>query len=236
MSQVISLLHRPIYTYPQVDRLLGLTENTARRWINGYKRGSRSYDPIIRPEARNTTWVMWGEYVEARLLAGWRDFDRLPIPKLRQLAEYLRRESGEEFPLATHATLMRPEGPTMVWKAQQVAELPEDLAMEVTTGQIVWTPVVQQLLDAATFAPDTTPDQRQMVTDLSAADDYPLIRLDVRRRGGEPVISGRNVRAATIADLVAAGEQPDDIAEWYQLTIEEIDQAVGYFRSHLRIA
>ncbi|MDQ3988995.1 MAG: DUF433 domain-containing protein, partial [Actinomycetota bacterium] len=184
----------------------------------------------------NTTWVVWGEYVEARLLAGWRDVDRLPIPKLRQLAEYLRRESGEEFPLATYATLMRPEGRTMVWRAQQVAELPEDLAMEVTTGQIMWTPVVQRLLDAAAFAPDTTPDQWQMVTDLSADDDYPLIRLDVRRRGGEPVISGRNVRAATIADLVAAGEQPDDIAEWYQLTTEEIDQAVGYFRSHLRIA
>jgi len=77
---VISLLHRPIYTYSQVDRLLGLTSGTARRWINGYRRGRRIYEPIIRPESRNTTWVTWGEYVEARLLANWRDLDNLPIP------------------------------------------------------------------------------------------------------------------------------------------------------------
>lgn len=35
VAHVISLLHRPVYTYPQVDRLLGLTSGTARRWING---------------------------------------------------------------------------------------------------------------------------------------------------------------------------------------------------------
>ena len=194
------------------------------------------YPPIIRPETRNTTWVMWGEYVEARLLAGWRDVDRLPIVKLRKLADYLRRESGEEYPLATYATLMRPEGRSMVWEAQRFADLPQDLAVEVTTGQIVWTPIVERLVDAAGFAPDTTPDGRQLVAELTADDDYPLIKLDVRRRGGEPVIGGRNIRAATIADLIAAGERAEDVSEWYELTSEEIDQAIGYARRHPRIA
>lgn len=233
---MISLLHQPVYTYPQVDRLLGLTSGTARRWINGYRHGRRTYKPIIRPEARNTTWVTWGEYVEARLLANWRDLDRLPIPKLRRLAEYLRRETGQEFPLATHSTLMRPEGRTMVWQAQQFADLPEDLAVEVGTGQIVWTPVVGRLVEAADFSPDTTPDGRRMVSELTADEDFPLIKLDVRRRGGQPVIQGRNVLASTIAELVAAGEPREDVADWYDLSAEQINQAVGYYRRHLRIA
>lgn len=236
VAQVISLLRRPVYTYPQVDRLLGLTSGTARRWINGYRRGRRAYEPIIRPEARNTTWVTWGEYIEAMLLVNWRDLDKLPIPKLRRLAEYLRRETGEEFPLATYSTLMRPEGRSMVWRAQQFADLPEDLAVEGGTGQIVWTPVVERLVEAAGFGPDTTPDGRQMIDELTANEDFPLIKLDVRRRGGQPVIKGRNVRASTIAELVAAGESRHDVAEWYDLTAEQIDQAVGYFRRHLRIA
>ncbi|MGH3980319.1 MAG: DUF433 domain-containing protein, partial [Pseudonocardiaceae bacterium] len=166
----------------------------------------------------------------------WRDLDKLPIPKLRRLAEYLRRETGEKFPLATYSTLMRPEGRTMVWQAQQFADLPEDLAVEVGTGQIVCTPVVERLVEAADFGPDTTPDGRRMISELTADEDFPLIKLDVRRRGGQPVIQGRNVRASTIAELVAAGESREDVAEWYDLTAEQIDQAVGYFRSHLRIA
>jgi hypothetical protein len=48
VTQVTSLPHRPIYTYPQVDRLLGVTSGTARRWVNGYQRGRRAYEPIIR--------------------------------------------------------------------------------------------------------------------------------------------------------------------------------------------
>lgn len=211
--QVISLLHQPVYIYSQVDRLLELTSGTARRWINGYRHGRRTYDPIIRPQSRNTTWVTWGEYVEARLLANWRDVDKLPIPKLRRLAEYLRRETGDEFPLATYSTLMRPEGKTIAWQAQQFADLPEDLAVEVATGQIVWTPVVERLVQAANFGPDTTPEGRRMVSELTADDDFPLIKLDVRRRGGQPVIQGRNVRASTIAELVAAGESREDVAE-----------------------
>ena len=75
-----------------------------------------------------------------------------------------------------------------------------------------------------------------MIAELTADEDFPLIKLDVRRRGGQPVIKGRNVRASTIAELAAAGESRDDVAEWYDLTAEQIDQAVGYFRRHLRIA
>jgi uncharacterized protein (DUF433 family) len=50
------------------------------------------------------------------------------------------------------------------------------------------------------------------------------------------VIQGRNVRASTIAELVAAGESREDVAEWYDLSAEQINQAVGCYRSHLRIA
>ncbi|MGH3928413.1 MAG: DUF433 domain-containing protein [Pseudonocardiaceae bacterium] len=131
---------------------------------------------------------------------------------------------------------MRPEGRTMVWRAQRFADLPEDLAVEVGTGQLVWTPVVERLVAAAEFSADTTPDGRRMISELTADEDFPLIKLDVRRRGGQPVIQGRNVRASTIAELTTAGESPEDVAEWYDLTTEQIDQAVGYFRRHLRIA
>jgi uncharacterized protein (DUF433 family) len=96
--------------------------------------------------------------------------------------------------------------------------------------------VVERLVEAADFGPDTTPQGRRMVTEFTTDDDFPLITLDVRRRGGQPVIKGRNVRASTIAELVAAGESREDVAEWYDLTAEQIGQAVGYFRRHLRIA
>jgi hypothetical protein len=43
---VTSLLDRAIYSYSDVDRLVGLRPGTARRWLEGYERSDRYYDPV----------------------------------------------------------------------------------------------------------------------------------------------------------------------------------------------
>lgn len=44
------MLDRALYSYGDVDRLVGLHAGTARRWLEGYERGGRFYDPVLRPE------------------------------------------------------------------------------------------------------------------------------------------------------------------------------------------
>jgi uncharacterized protein (DUF433 family) len=63
-----------------------------------------------------------------------------------------------------------------------------------------------------------------------------MVNVNPQLRGGEPVIAGRNVRVSTIAGLVRGGEAPFDVADWYELTTDQIRQAVGYDTLHARIA
>jgi hypothetical protein len=56
----------------------------------------------------------------------------------------------------------------MVWRSQKFADLPEALAVEVASGQIVWTPVVERLVEAADFGPDSTSQDQRMVVELAA--------------------------------------------------------------------
>ena len=53
MGTVIDLLERPTYSFGQVDGLLRLAQGTAQRWIDGYDRAGKRYDPVIR-EATTT--------------------------------------------------------------------------------------------------------------------------------------------------------------------------------------
>lgn len=103
-AQVISLLDRPTYTHPQVDRLLSLSTGTANRWLNGYRRGGRFYEPILRIERSTTRWVTWGEFVETRLLANYRDVDDIPTTRMRKAVEFLRADSAPSTrsPAATY--------------------------------------------------------------------------------------------------------------------------------------
>ena len=55
MGDVLPMLERPVYTYREVDRLLGLNQDTAKRWINGYRRGgpgTGAVSKVISPSDR----------------------------------------------------------------------------------------------------------------------------------------------------------------------------------------
>lgn len=65
----LSLLDHAVYSYADVDRLVGLQPGTALRWLEGYTRQGRFYEPVLREERSGSDVVTWGEMVEARLLA-----------------------------------------------------------------------------------------------------------------------------------------------------------------------
>lgn len=235
MGDLVSLLDRPVYTYPQVDRLLGLSDGTANRWLNGYKRKGVFYEPILRPQRQGTRWVTWGEFVETRLFAGYRDVDQIPVRRMRRVVEVLRERSHRTYPLAHAQPYLRPEGRLMLWEAQKEAGLPDDeFAVVLESGQLVLSPWVDK------FVKDTdlveTSDEDSSVNWIRPDSDFPSVHVHPLLRGGEPVIDGRNVRVATLAGLVRGGENIADVAEWYELPEDQVRQAVNYDRIHLRIA
>ena len=77
-----SLLDRAIYSYADVDRLVGVHVGTARRWLEGYSRKDHFYAPVLRAEPTGSDVVTWGEMVEARLLAEFRDRN-VPLYRMR---------------------------------------------------------------------------------------------------------------------------------------------------------
>src|SRR5258708_38068828 len=82
MGTVTDLLERPVYSLVQVDRLLALHTGTARRWLEGYERNGKADPPVVRPTPTGTDSVTWGELVETRFLAEYRD-KGVPIVHIR---------------------------------------------------------------------------------------------------------------------------------------------------------
>ncbi|MGH3711554.1 MAG: hypothetical protein ACRDRQ_26400 [Pseudonocardiaceae bacterium] len=116
MGQVVSMLERPVYSYAEIDRLLRLTPGTAKRWIDGYKRAGRVYEPVVRQERTGSPWVTWGEFVETRLLFEFRS--SVPMIKLRPVVEWLRERASRDYPLAYARPFLAPEGKELLVAAQ----------------------------------------------------------------------------------------------------------------------
>ncbi|MEX2195220.1 MAG: DUF433 domain-containing protein [Thermoleophilaceae bacterium] len=223
---VINLLERETYSFGQVDRLLGLPAGTARRWIDGYERAGKYYDPVVREDSTGHDIATWGEFVETRLLSEYRDAG-VPMIRMRPVIEVLREEMQTPYPLASARTWLRPHGQELVREVQERVGLERRLALvEIRTGQAVvqWSDEAEAFrrsIDWSGESDEAVPERLRPASDLQG------IVIDPLRGFGEPVVRG-GVRTEIIAELFMAGESPEMIAENYDVPRALVDQAVRY--------
>ncbi|MFC9980392.1 DUF433 domain-containing protein [Gordonia sp. NPDC127522] len=219
---VTNVLHRDVYLYNEVDRLTGLRAGTARRWINGYSRNGRDYAPILREQRRDTEWVTWGEFVETRILAEYRDQKAVKTTRLRAAVDALRQEFQIDYPLARYRPYIdiRPQHIELDLKLSS-----EEGRLIIETGQMILTDG-RPLIERAQLAEDESGEKfaEQISSDLT----YPGIVLHPGRFGGQPTFEGRRVSVETIAGIVAYGEPVEDVAATYGLSIVQVRSASEY--------
>lgn len=213
-----SLLDRAIYSYADVDRLVGLRAGTAKRWLEGYQRQGHFYAPVLREESTGSDSVTWGEMVEARLLAEFRDRN-VPVQRMRPAIVRLRDEFGR-YPLAHAHPFLDVEGRELVQVVQQEVGLERGLQLVVVRdGQFVLTDAAQRFSSAVEYTDDVAgllrPDPRT-----------PDVVMDPRRAFGQPAV--RNVRTDSLAEDYRAGTSREDLADLYELSLEQIDEAIRF--------
>lgn len=224
-ATVTNLLDRETYGFGQVDRLLGLRGGTARRWIDGYDRAGKHYDPVVRESTTGEETATWGEFVETRLLSEYRDAG-VPLLRMRPVIEALREELNTRYPLASARTWLRPAGRELVREVQERVGLERRLSLVVVrTGQTIpeWSPEAEEFRRSVDWSDDTdsaTPTRLRPVQDLHD------VVIDPLRGFGEPVVRG--VRTEIIAELFSAGDPPEMIADAYDLHPSMVQEAVRY--------
>jgi uncharacterized protein (DUF433 family) len=225
MPKVIDLLSRPVYGLSQVDDLLGLHSGTARRWIDGYTRAGRNYPPVIRENHTGDEAATWGEFVETRLLAQYRDAG-VPLIRMRPAIEVLRDQLQTRYPLASAKTWLDVDGRELVWKVQDQVGLERPLSLVVVrTGQTAldWSLPADAFRRSIEWTGEGNDAQPKLVhPDV----DLDQVVIDPLRGFGEPVV--RNVRTEIISELFRTGDSPDGIAEIYELGRDAVLQALRY--------
>jgi uncharacterized protein (DUF433 family) len=220
-AATVDLLDHPVYGLNQVDRLLGLKPGTARRWIDGYTRSDRDYPPVVRPEPTGSEIVTWGEFVETRLLAEYREAG-VPMFHLRPAVERLRDRFATPYPLAHAHPFLDVTGRELVMKVQESVGLERELQLVVARNdQIVLAERAERFTRSATYRlSDGVVELLRPVAEIAE------VVIDPLRQFGEPVV--RAVRTEIISEQVRAGESVDAISEIYELARSEVEAAIRY--------
>lgn len=220
MTQPIDLLARPVYGMGQVDWILRLHPGTASRWIDGYARAGKDYPPIVRLAKTGDERVTWGEFAEARLLSEFRHAG-VPIQRMRPAVEALREQFDQMYPLAHALPYLDERGRELVQKVQERVGLEKQLQLVVVrSGQLVLTTQTDQFVQSVDFA------DQGVVRRMHPLPDLKHVWLDPLRQFGEPVV--RSVPTSVIAEQARAGDTPELIASLYDLSGDEVWQAIRY--------
>lgn len=216
-----TLLDRIIYSMSDVDLYLGLHPGTARRWIDGYQSRGRSYPPVIRPERTDDDSVSWGEFVETRLLANYRSRG-VSLQRLRPAVQKLRQEFATPYPLAFAGPYLDVDGRELVRRVQVETETARELQIVVVRNdQLVLAGPARDFAEQAVFGTGT-----RQVEAFRTAQDTPDVRIDPLRQTGQPVV--RSVPTSVLAEAFRAGDDVDDLADLYDLRVEQVVQAIRF--------
>lgn len=216
----VKTLNRPVYSLADAAEILRMSPSMLAWWLDGGERGRRVYPPVIRIEPTGERNLTWAEFVEAGLLRQYRRELGVRLHEIRKFVAALRDELGVEHPLA-HARPWVGAGPRLLMRFQQECDLPGDLwLIAPVSGQLM------QLPPAESFVKRVEWDDDLPVAWRPHDDASSPVRCRPGRRFGRPAVCG--ISTSAIFEHLDGGESEEDVADQFDLAVQDVRWAVAY--------
>ncbi len=213
---------QPAYSLTEASRYLLIPPATLRSWVAGRKYptdlGSKFFRPIIQIPDDVRAGLSFANLVEAHVLDAIRRHHQVPLSKIRQAIEYLRKHFSSKHPLAEQRFEI--DGLDLfIDKFGQLINVTQ-------SGQIALRELLKAHLhrvehDAAGTAVRLYPFTRKR--DLR---EPKVVVIDPHISYGRPVLVGTGIPTAVVAERYKAGESIDELAEDYGRSRNEIEEAI----------
>lgn len=214
----------PAYSVAEAARYLRLAPATLRSWVVGrpYPRGGTVafFEPLIQLSQSSNNLLSFRNLVEAHVLWALRTRYDVPIKAVRTTLNYAERALGIRHILLS-PELQTNAGDLFLSKYGDLINLSR-------SGQLAMKKVLEAYLKRIEW--DSLNIPLRLFPFLSHAHiGVPsAIVIDPFISFGRPVIRGKYISTAAIADRFDAGESLDNVAHDYGLKLSEAEEAVIY--------
>lgn len=226
-TQATDIRHQPAYGPAEAARYLRLPAATLRSWLVGreYPKGDdvARFQPLITPAHRQPLQLSFYNLIEAHVLRALRTVHGVALAELRKAIAYA------EHKLHLKRLLLSPELRTHA--GQVFLDRYAELINLSASGQLAMRKVLENHLQRVEWDAWSFPVRLYPYVDSTARGEQRPIAIDPTIAFGRPIVRRAGVSTAAIADRLDAGETVDALAEDYDLTREEIEQAVLYSRA-----
>jgi uncharacterized protein (DUF433 family) len=219
--------NQPAYGPAEAARYLRLPVATLRSWVVGraYPKadGQAAFHPLIKPAKRQPLQVSFFNLIEAHVLRALRTDHGVAIGELRKAIAYAEKALNIDR-LLLRQELRTHAGQVFLDRYAQLINLS-------ASGQLALRKVLEEHLKRVDWDEWKFPVRLYPYTGADRAPQDRPIAIDPKISFGRPVLLRAGVSTAAIADRIDAGETVEALAEDYDLSRDEIEEAVLYSRA-----
>jgi uncharacterized protein (DUF433 family) len=219
--------HQPAYGLAEAARYVRLPAATLRTWLVGrdYPKGDdkATFHPLIKPAYREPLQLSFYNLVEAHVLRALRTEHGVALKELRRAIAYAEKK------LQIHRLLLSQDLRTHA--GQVFLDRYVELINLSASGQLAMRKMFEDHLARVEWDEWKFPVRLYPYVGAAVSTAERPIAIDPQIAFGRPIVQRAGVSTGAIADRIDAGESVEAVAEDYDLSREEIEQAVLYARA-----
>ena len=225
-ASATDLRDNPAYTIAEAARYLKLAPATLRSWVLGRRYptagGNGHFHPLIGLASRQPPLLSFWNLIEAHVLRSLRTEHVVPVRALRPALAYAEKQLHLQR-LLLRKELCTDAGQVFLDRYGQLINLS-------ASGQLAMRHVLSAYLKRVEWDEWMFPVRLCPFISAGTLTQDRLIVIDPQISFGRTVVIRVGISTDAIAGRGAAGEAVNDIAEDYDLSPEEVEQAVLYER------
>jgi uncharacterized protein (DUF433 family) len=227
MPAKTDIRNRPAYTVNEAARYLKIAPATLRSWVVGrpYPKGAGTAhsNPLIRAAKNPPPTLSFWNLIEAHVLRSLRTDHSVKMDALRRAIRYAE-QSLHVARLLLSPELRTDAGRLLLERYGQLIDLS-------ASGQVAMRRLFTEHLARVEWDEWKFPVRLFPVTSSDVMTSGKPIAIDANVAFGRPVLAQRGITTGTIVERMDAGESVADLADDYDLSSEEIMEAVLYERA-----
>ena len=218
---------RPAYPLAEAARYLKVPPATLRSWFLGRQYqtadGSRQFRAIVAPASRRPPVLSFYNLIEAHVLRALRTDHGVSVTAVRRAIGYAERQLGLSH-LLRRPELRTNAGRLFLERYGQLIELS-------ASGQLALRQVLEAYLERVEWDDSQFPIRLYPFLTAEPTTVERPIAIDAAIAFGRPIVLRRGISTGVIVERIGAGESVEALAEDYDLTSRDIEQAVLYERA-----
>jgi len=227
VANLPDLRNQPAYGVAEGARYLRLPAATLRTWLVGrdYPKGDAqaTFHPLIKPGSRQPLALSFYNLIEAHVLRALRTEHGVALAELRKAIAYAEKKLHLQRLLLSRE-LCTNAGEVFLDRYVELISLS-------ASGQLAIRKVLEDHLKRVEWDEWQFPVRLYpFVGSMQGSIERP-IAIDPQIAFGRPIVRRAGVSTAAITDRIDAGETVDAVAQDYDLSPEEIEQAILYSRA-----